>query len=330
MEILLLGATGQIGYSLALMLAKHEHHLRVLVRNRQKLPFPNNVELRESQQFTVEAYKRALEDVELAIYAIGLPEQFTLTKEIFERVNCGLLAKFLEAVEHSTVKHLVYLSTYEVFSSVNNTIRESYPIADASKMTPYFQAMTKAYQMVDAYAADHDLTLTTIHPAAVYGGINTGDGLTSYIEKLLKRQRLRIPMIIGGRFPLVHVDSLADAIIRSFDHSGAFIISDQITQLRQIAVELSQLTHQQSVVPPTAPLWLVRSSATLLEIFARTFKVRPLIARVQIEFITNGFEPLTDKAQQELLWTPRLLSDGLTRYLNDRERIPRVYEKVHS
>ncbi len=86
MQILLIGATGQIGYALALILAKSDHHLRVLVRNKEKLPFPDDVEVFESQQFTVDAYKHALEDVELAIYSVGLPEQFTLSKEIFELI----------------------------------------------------------------------------------------------------------------------------------------------------------------------------------------------------------------------------------------------------
>ena len=198
MNILLIGATGQIGYALALILAKNDHHLRVLVRDKKKLPFPSNVDVLASQQFTVEAYKRALENVDSAIYAVGLPEQFTLCNDSFERVNYGLLTKFLKALEQSTVKRLVYISTYEVFSGVNNTIRESHSIADASQMTPYIQAMIKAYRLVTNYAAEHDLALTTIHPAAIYGGINTGDGITAYIEKLLKRQRLRMPIIING------------------------------------------------------------------------------------------------------------------------------------
>ena len=265
MQILLIVATGQIGYALALILAKSENQLRVLVRNKKKLPFPNDVEVLASQQFTAEAYKRAFENVDLAIYGVGLPEQFTLSNDSFERVNYGLLTKFFRSLEQSMVKRLISISTYEVFSGVNNTIRESHSIAAASQMTPYFQAMIKAYRIVTEYAAEHDLALTTIHPAAVYGGMNTGNG-----------------------------------IIRSFGHSSAFMVSDQITSLRQIAEVLSRLTHQRSIVPLTAPLCLVRPSATLMETIANICKVRPLIARVQIKFITYGLEPLSDKAQHEL------------------------------
>ena len=63
--------------------------------------------------------------------------------------------------------------------------------------------------------------LTTIHPAAVYGGHNTGGGITDYMENLASRNWPRLPFINPSSFPVVHVQSLTDAIVKSLDTPGA-------------------------------------------------------------------------------------------------------------
>jgi len=75
------------------------------------------------------------------------------------------------------VRRLTYVSTYEVFEVIDNGIDETHPIADESEMTPYFQSMVRAYRIAVDFARAHDIQLTTIHPAAVYGGVNTGGGI---------------------------------------------------------------------------------------------------------------------------------------------------------
>jgi nucleoside-diphosphate-sugar epimerase len=315
MKILLIGATGQIGYALTRALSETDHQLSVLVRDGRKLPFPAGVRVIERSTFDPDAFRAALAGVEHVIYSVGLPEQFQFDTSIFQRVNYGLFKTFLEVLRETPVRELTYISTYEVFQAIDGVIRVSHPLADESGLTPYFRAMLHAYRLALEFAAEHGIALTTIHPAGVYGGLNTGDGITTYLENLRAGRVWRAPLIVEGRFPVVHAASLADAIIRSLGHQGAYIVSDQMTTLRDMALVLKEQAN--CYVPPGAPPWLVKPLAGLMEVAARALRVRPIVARVQIEFIAHGWDPRPDETAQELGWRPMPLEAGIRRYLGE-------------
>ena len=320
MRVLLIGATGQIGYALATALAKTEHEISVLVREASRLAFPGCVKVMESNSFDAVSFREALTNIDHVIYGVGLPAQFLSDEAQFDRVNRGLLEQFLAELRGLGPFSLTYVSTYEVFEAQKGLIRESHPVADERAMTSYFRAMTQAYRLVIRFAAKHGLQLTTIHPAAVYGGLNTGDGITNYVENLANRRFWRVPFVVSGRFPVVHVESLADAIVKSLGRQGAYIMSDQMTTLQEIARTVKGCTN--SYVPVSAPLWLAKAGTGVLEVGAKVWRQKPVMARVQIEFITKGLEPRPDKAIVELGWKPLPLATGVWRYLRQRAHRP--------
>jgi nucleoside-diphosphate-sugar epimerase len=257
-----------------------------------------------------------LSGVDHVIYGIGLPEQFQFDDSVFDRVNCQLLQTFLEALASSGVRRLTYISTYEVFEVIDNDIDETHPIADESEMTPYFQSMVRAYRMALGFARAHDLRLTTIHPAAVYGGINTGGGITDYMENLASRNWPRLPFINPSSFPVVHVQSLTDAIVKSLDTPGPYIVSDQMTSLKDIAQGMRKQAW--SYVPLIIPLWMIMIGIHLMEAIARVIKIKPFASIVQIAFLTKGWRPDPGKAIRELGWKPMPLEEGIRRFLAAR------------
>jgi nucleoside-diphosphate-sugar epimerase len=316
MKILLLGATGQIGHALMEALSKTEHQVSALVRSAAGQQFPQEVTIIEHGEFTPDAFRAALRDVDHAIYGIGLPEQFLFDNSLFARVNCELLQTFLDALRNSAIPRLTYMSTYEVFEAIDGAIAETHPIADASEMTPYFQSMIRAYRIVVDFARANNIRLTTVHPAAVYGGRNTGGGITDYMENLASRNWHRLPFINPSDFPVVHVDSLTDALIKSLDKPGSYIVSDQMTTLSDIAQTMRRQTW--SYVPLTLPLRFTMVGIYLLEAIARIIKVKPFASAVQIAFLTKGWRPDPSKAISELRWKPMPLAEGIRRFLSLR------------
>ena len=313
MRILLIGATGQIGYSLAKMLPRTGHHITVLVRDKTKNVFPTNCQILESSSFNRQTFRQALIGIDHVIYSAGLPEQYVSDTNVFERVNLDLLKSFMVEIVEAKATALTYISTYEVFQAIDGTIRESNPVACEKGFSPYFQSMIRAYRMATDFSASHGVRLVTIHPAAVYGGLNTSDGVTNYIENLLYKRFWRVPFIFDGRFPVVHADSLAEAIIASMSGEGAYIVSDQMTTLKTIALLLRQ--HVNSYVPCVAPVEMARQGARLMEWISRITKMRPIMAKGQIDFITQGSEPLPGRISNELSWRPCGLDEGLAKYL---------------
>ncbi|MFO1220693.1 MAG: NAD-dependent epimerase/dehydratase family protein [Burkholderiaceae bacterium] len=317
MNILIIGATGQIGYALARRLATTSHTVTVLVRDGARLGFAAGVRVIRAPAFDADVFAQALAGQDLVVYGIGLPEQYVREPDTFEEVNHRLFARFLQALQASPVRRLVYISTYEVFEPVQRRIRESHAVADPAGLSPYFAAMTRAYRLAVETAANCGLTLTTIHPAAVYGGRDTGDGVTHVIENVLNRRVLQIPTILKGSFPVVHVDSLADAIVRAFDHAGAFIVSEGMTSLKDIALAV-RAQAPTAFVPPVVPVWMAYAAIGLLERIARWTGTRPIMSVSQLDFVTKGDEPLADRAVGVLKWQPRSLADGVAQYLRDR------------
>ncbi len=313
MRILVIGATGQIGYALVHALAKTEHQVSALIRSRSALSFPAQVKIDQATEFTESVFDQALTDVDCVVYGIGLPEQFSVDSDMFDKVNVGICRIFLASLAKSSVKRMVYISTYEVFAPVEGKIRESHSLQTLDGMSHYFKAMIRAHAMVKQFADEHDVALTTIHPAAVYGGNNTGDGVTNLIENLIGWKVLKLPSILPGRFPIIHVDSLANGIIASLNHSGAFLLSDQMVSMNELAKSLRSLTK--SYRPISVPEFIAYGFVFVVESLARVIGVKPILCKVQLDFITNGSEPVATKAQEVLRWKPMPLIEGLKRYL---------------
>jgi nucleoside-diphosphate-sugar epimerase len=316
MKILLLGATGQVGHALAWKLSQAGHQLTILVRKAAGQQLPEGATILERNEFDTESFRSALRGIDHVIYGVGLPEQFLFDDSVFEKINCGLLRIFLGALQTSDVRRLTYISTYEVFEAIDNAIDETHPIADETDMTPYFQSMIRAYRIAVDFAQTNDISLTTIHPAAVYGGRNTGGGITDYVENLACRNWHRLPFISPSSFPVVHVDSLTDAILKSLDKPGPYIVSDEMTSLSDIAQTMRKQTW--SYIPLTVPLWLAMIGVYLLEAIARTIKIRPFASAVQIAFLTKGWRPSAARAIASLTWKPMPLEEGLKRFLSAR------------
>ena len=66
------------------------------------------------------------------------------------------------------------------------------------------------------------------------------------------------------------------------------------------------------------PAGVAYTAATLIEALGRALRRRPIMSRVQLDFINAGTEPLADRAMQKLAFRPLPLDEGLRRYLVDR------------
>ena len=78
MKILLIGATGQIGFALAQRLSRSEHQLSVLVRSNSELEFEPNVRVIQSKCFDRAVFSSALESQDAVIsfgVSAGLHDQ---------------------------------------------------------------------------------------------------------------------------------------------------------------------------------------------------------------------------------------------------------------
>lgn len=309
MKILLIGATGQIGTELSRQLLSTNHDIAIMVRKQPPI-VPGGLRVIVNAEFDQAAFRAALRGIDHVIYGVGLPEQFTLDEDIFDRTNVQILEHFIDAMLESDVSQATYISTFEIFETINGKVSEAAVMRDYSHLTPYYKSMFRAYNMITERLAARGTHLTTIHPSAVYGGKNTGNGITDYLENIITRRIMRIPFIIDGNFPVVHAKSLANAIVRSIGgKSDSYIISDSYTSLREIAHVARRYSN--CLIPLGIPVQMARVGASFLEAFARITRGTPILSHRQIDYISASSEPVTDKARKALGWDPMTLDEGI-------------------
>src|SRR5262245_45832036 len=97
MNVLVTGATGNVGHSIAKKLVARGDAVRALVRNpdRARSALPAEVTLVRGDVTEPETLAPAMRDVELVFHAAGMPEQWQRDESIFDRVNhLGAVAVF--------------------------------------------------------------------------------------------------------------------------------------------------------------------------------------------------------------------------------------------
>jgi uncharacterized protein YbjT (DUF2867 family) len=129
MKVILIGATGQVGYALAPALIEARHEVTVLVRDASRLPFSKSIRRVAVPEFDAEVFGRALRGVECAVYSVGLPEQFafdtgvawTATSDCrrFPRVEAA------RAANHSGEVHPMHLHGHHVVVLARNGVAAS-------------------------------------------------------------------------------------------------------------------------------------------------------------------------------------------------------------
>src|SRR5262245_35883526 len=118
MNVLVTGATGNVGHAIAKKLALRGDSVRALVRNedRARSVLPAEVALVRGDITEPETLAPAMRDVELVFHAAGMPEQWQRDEGVFDRVNhLGTVAVF-DAARAAGVKRVVYTSTMDVFA----------------------------------------------------------------------------------------------------------------------------------------------------------------------------------------------------------------------
>jgi len=311
---LVLGATGQIGHALATAFSAYGP-VRILARNRPPEPFPSGIATEIRPVLDEAAFAAALQGCRTAVYALGSPNQWASDPAWFERNNVGLLNTFLRALERSTVRDLIYISTFEIFRPQEGIVREANGLTDAA-LPPSFAAMRKAYDAVKEAEKRLGLRVVTLHPAAVFGGLDTANGFTSYLLSLARRMIWKSPAVVPGRFPLIHVDSLAAGAKAALDGAAwgeAFILSDVETNLAGMAAEL-QRQYPRAYRPITIPFSLAILNSNMMEALSRLTGKPPLISRDQLRYLSAGHGADASKAASALAWKPMPLEEGIRRF----------------
>ncbi len=314
---LITGATGFIGRHLALRRLDRRRPIRLLCREHSLERL--HPRLRANAQVVVgdlrdrESLTRALRDVDVVFHCAGHVSDWGADAE-FEGANVRGTEWLLRASAHQRVRRFVHLSSIAVFGVPSPVAFDDWsPYGDGND--PYSRTKIAGETLALRYS-NHDLPVTVLRPAVVYGATGT------WVEQPLKLIQQRRMFLIGGGRGTCHpcyIENLLDAIELAAVHpqapGQAFIVADdQPMPFRDYFNHLARITGQ-APIRRSLPVFAARALASGFELVARTrrTRARPLVTHTAIDLVCTRSRMSMRKIRETLGFHPRFdVSQAMT------------------
>lgn len=312
MRLLVTGATGKVGNSIARALLERGDQVRVLVRDPERAAavLPSGVEAVRGDVTELESLPGAVEGCELVFNAMGLPEQWFADEGIFDRVNAVGSGNLAATAEEAGVRRFIHTSTNDVFHAERGAAFDESQLADYPKGTAYERSKQRAEELVLEHRGPMEVVI--VNPTGVYGpGPSTSHTLEKGMFEPLVRKRL--PALPPGGMGLVFVDGVAQGHLLAADRGAdgeRYILTDAYADFRALARMVVEIAGR-GRVPPTMPIPVAKALATIGEGISRVIRRPPMLARGQLEFFRWQARADASKAQRQLGFTPTPLEEGL-------------------
>ena len=308
---LVTGATGLVGHAIAAELLGRGRVVRALVRDveRARAVVPQGAELVAGDVTDAGSVRRAMAGCGSVFHAAGLPEQWLRDPAVFDRVNRGGTVILGEEAMRAGVGRFVYTSTIDVFAAGPGESFDESRLDPDPKGTAYERSKQDADRWV-ADAIGRGLPAVFLHPAAVYG---PGPAGSPGVNKLITDLRDgAVPALLPGGMPLVlsRDVGLGHVLAEARPVGSRYILSERFYTVQEIAAEVVAAVPGRRV-PRTMPMWIARLVSWAGELASKLTRRPPLLPRGQLHFLRWGAHPRSDRARQELGWTPTALPDGV-------------------
>src|SRR5437870_3261632 len=268
MRVFLTGATGFVMGAVARRLRAREDDVVALVRSRARgrdlaalgceLVQGNIVDLGPAAADRLRACDALVHGA--AIYEIGVT---AARRRAMEETNVTGTRRILEAARDADVRRVVYVSTIAAFGNTHGAVVAEGYAATAPPTSAYEDTKRRAHGIALEFA-HAGLPIVIVQPGQVYGP-NDHSAVGANLRALAKG-RLRYRALGGVGLSFVHVDDLADGILRALDQGRSgecYVLGGEIARLDDAYRAVAQATGR-TLPLFVIPDWLLRMAARLV------------------------------------------------------------------
>ena len=315
MRIFLTGGTGFIGGEVARRLRERGDEVVALVRSPAKATALTRMrcELVTGDLSDRDALALGLRGADAvihgaALYEIGIPAS---ARAAMTDANVGGTSRVLTAALDAGVTKALYVSTVAVFGNTNGKVAdERWTRATDGFTSVYEQTKVEAHRVAQDLVAQ-GLPLVTVQPGVVYGPGDTSE-LGGLVDRLLNGKLPLMPFPTMGVTP-VHRDDVVSGILLALDQGvvgESYVLAGEPTTMGTLMRTLAEVA---GVKPPrgAAPTWLLKAMAPFGRVIGPMMGFPPNMKELISSSDGVTFWARSDKAQRELGWTYRPLSEGL-------------------
>lgn len=315
MTVLVTGASGMLGGSVAALLVQRGTRVRTFQRRPSQVAGAEDI---SGELADRDAMRRAVDGVEAVIH-LAAKVSFTGVAAEFHRVNVEGTRSLLEAARAAEVQSFVYVSSPSVAHAGASIVGAGAEPADPQRARGDY-ARTKAQAELIALAADDAvMAVTAIRPHVVWG-----PGDTQLVERVIARARAgRLPLLSGGTalVDTTYVDNAASAIVAALDRIARvrglpLVVTNG--EPRPIGELLNRICAAGGAPAPrlSVPGWLGRMAGGAVEALWRGSNAdgEPPMTRFLAEQLSTAHWFDQRQTRELLDWTPQVtLDEGFAR-----------------
>ncbi|PZO71307.1 MAG: nucleoside-diphosphate sugar epimerase [Kocuria palustris] len=332
--VLVTGASGMLGESVARRLMSQGWTVRVLQRGQAPIALEHGVEQVLGSITDMDTVKRALDGVDDVIH-LAAKVSFAGDWEDFVFTNITGTRILLESARKAGAKNFVFVSSPSVAHTGVSITGDCAGPANPYKARGNY-ARSKAAAELLALEADSDtLRVTAVRPHIVWG-----PGDTQLVERIVDRAaRGRMPLLDDGAalIDTTYVDNAAEAIVRALErievaHGEAFVVTNG--QPRPVGELIGMMCRAGSVPAPKRkiPAGVARfAGRTIEKVWARfPGQDEPPMTEFLAEQLSTAHWFSQKRTHEVLGWEPSVsIEEGMRRLKQhyDHHPLPVVVEQ---
>jgi dihydroflavonol-4-reductase len=322
-HVLITGASGFAGLSLALTLAAAGYRVRGLVRSRERAePLERaGIELVMGDVRDPEVLRTATEGVDTVYHLAAVFRRAGVPDSEYREVHVDGTRRLIEASAAAGVQRVVHCSTVGVHGSVDGgPASENAPFkpGDIYQLTK-LEGEREAVEVAGRLA----VPLTVVRPGPIYG---PGDRRLLKLIGGVARGRFTLLGDGSPHFQMVYVDDLSRAFRLAAESPSAagrtyIVAGEEAPTLHELVHEIADVA-QVPAPKLRLPVWPFWFAGAICEAVCVPLGIEPPIFRRRVKFFTSNRWFDTSRVREELGFTPRVpLREGLRKTLASYRRL---------
>jgi farnesol dehydrogenase len=320
-RVLVTGATGYVGKSLARKLARSGYRVHALYRSEARISGleQENISLFKGTLGDPPSLDRAMKNCDSVFHVAAFAAVWTPRPEQIYAQNVEGTVNLLESARKAGVKRIVHTSTAGVFGpSGDKPNDEGRPLA-ATHLTHYDRSKALAEQKVESCVRD-GMDVVIVNPTRVYGPGKMGDsnGVTRMIRDYINGRWHFIPGSGRSIGNYVYIDDVVEGHILAMQQGRRgerYLLGGEnlsFNEFFSILKDVSGCRHFLIRIPLFAGIPM----AAILFAAARATGRMPLITPGLLKRYSHNWAVTSEKAGSELGYDPIRFREGLGKTLD--------------
>lgn len=304
--ILVTGSSSLLGVRLVKKLVDEGEKVRCLDLEKSR-DIPIRAEFIEGDILDDNTIGKLCKGIEMIVHLMDVKSPKRHGRRYMRKINIKGLRKLISAAQTAGVKKMIFLSSYEVYGTVENLPVGEYDLKKMKPLTRYGKDKLKAEKICLEAIKANKMNIAIFRPSPMMGpGTRNPITLITLLMAMGMEEANRIYVVGHGenRFQLLHPEDAADALYLAYKKGTAYgkiynLGSDDVPEQMELLTTVKEKARLDSRI-----MHLSSKKAKFRSFFLRPFKIDYLNKGHVMYLLTDLILDCT-AAKSDLGWQPK-------------------------